>query len=138
MRRSVRAWRGLDGPMRVGGFTGGIVEVARRVEEEGEEEEEEEAGRRRRDCCPHPPLVNQTGVDFALDSLDHFVSLKVQSGESPQCVEPISESEPVNRKMGNCAITGQSQSAREITREILGGKNWETIFPTVYWTLGNP
>jgi hypothetical protein len=20
----------------------------------------------------------------------------------------------------------------------LGGKNWETIFPTVYWTLGNP
>ena len=43
-----------------------------------------------KDIWPELELVEATcesnWVDFALDSLDHLVSLKVQSGESPQCV----------------------------------------------------
>ena len=65
------------------------------------------------------PSCESKWVDFVLDSLDHLVSLKVQSGESPQCVEPISESEPIPNpepNMGMCAHTGQSKKASEITR----------------------
>ena len=65
---------------------------------------------------PKSSSCESNWVDFALDSLDHLVSLKVQSGESPQCEDPISEFCPVNRKSGTGAFTGQSQNAREITR----------------------